>query len=136
MSRARKFDLIALKHTIALQAYRREASRLFVEIARLDARIAQIIELDLGYREQLAIPDLHMTEYRDVLQIMNRLQQRREIDVTRNEILSVERNRLIQVLAEKKRQIEKLEESAVEVRKEERREREDRAAALVPARRS
>ena len=136
MSRARKFDLIALKHTIALQAYRREASRLFEEIARLDARIAQIKELDLGYREQLAIPDLHMTEYRDVLQIMNRLQQRREIDVTRNEILSVERNRLIQVLAEKKRQIEKLEESAVEVRKEERREREDRAAALVPARRS
>ena len=136
MSRARKFDLIALKHTIALQAYRREASRLFEEIARLDARIAQIIELDLGYREQLAIPDLHMTEYRDVLQIMNRLQQRREIDVTRNEILSVERNRLIKVLAEKKRQIEKLEESAVEVRKEERREREDRAAALVPARRS
>ena len=124
MSRARKFDLIALKHTIALQAYRREASRLFEEIARLDARIAQIIELDLGYREQLAIPDLHMTEYRDVLQI------------TRNEILSVERNRLIKVLAEKKRQIEKLVESAVEVRKEERREREDRAAALVPARRS
>ena len=77
-----------------------------------------------------------MTEYRDVLQIMTRLQQRREIDVTRNEILSVERNRLIKVLAEKKRQIEKLEESAVEVRKEERREREDRAAALVPARRS
>ena len=136
MSGARKFDLIALKHTIALQAYRREASRLFEEIARLDARIAQIKELDLGYREQLAIPDLHMTEYRDVLQIMTRLQQRREIDVTRNEILSVERNRLIQVLAEKKRQIEKLEESAVEVRKEERREREDRAAALVPARRS
>ena len=136
MSGARKFDLIALKHTIALQAYRREASRLFEEIARLDARIAQIKELDLGYREQLAIPDLHMTEYRDVLQIMTRLQQRREIDVTRNEILSVERNRLIKVLAEKKRQIEKLEESAVEVRKEERREREDRAAALVPARRS
>ncbi len=136
MSRARKFDLIALKHTIALQAYRREASRLFEEIARLDARIAQITTLDLGYREQIAGPNLHMTEYRDVLQIMNRLHQRREIDVTRNEILSVERNRLIKVLAEKKRQIEKLEESAVEVRKEELREREDRAAALVPARRS
>jgi len=136
MSRARKFDLIALKHTIALQAYRREASRLFEEIARLDARIAQITTLDLGYREQIAGPNLHMTEYRDVLQIMTRLHQRREIDVTRNEILSVERNRLIKVLAEKKRQIEKLEESAVEVRKEELREREDRAAALVPARRN
>ena len=135
MSRARKFELIALKHTIALQAYRREASRLFEEIARLDARIAQIKELDLGYREQLAVPNLHMTEYRDVLQIISRLNERREIDVTRNEILGVERNRLITVLAEKKRQIEKLEESAVQVRKEERREREDRAAALVPARR-
>lgn len=135
MSRARKFELIALKHTIALQAYRREASRLFEEIARLDARIAQIRELDLGYREQLAVPNLHVTEYRDVLQIISRLNERREIDVTRNEILGVERNRLITVLAEKKRQIEKLEESAVQVRKEERREREDRAAALVPARR-
>lgn len=135
MSRARKFELIALKHTIALQAYRREASRLFEEIARLDARIAQIKELDLGYREQLAAPNLHVTEYRDVLQIISRLNERREIDVTRNEILGVERNRLITVLAEKKRQIEKLEESAVQVRKEERQEREDRAAALVPARR-
>ena len=135
MSRARKFELIALKHTIALQAYRREASRLFEEIARLDARIAQIRELDLGYREQLAVPNLHVTEYRDVLQIISRLNERREIDVTRNELLGVERNRLITVLAEKKRQIEKLEESAVQVRKEERREREDRAAALVPARR-
>jgi len=135
MSRARKFELIALKHTIALQAYRREASRLFEEIARLDARIAQIRELDFGYREQLAVPNLHVTEYRDVLQIISRLNERREIDVTRNEILGVERSRLITVLAEKKRQIEKLEEWAVQVRKEERREREDRAAALVPARR-
>ena len=136
MSRARKFELIALKHTIALQAYRREASRLFEEIARLDARIAQIKELDLGYREQLAVPNLHMTEYRDVLQIIARLNERREIDVTRNEILGVERNRLITVLADKKRQIEKLEESANQVRKDERQEREDRAAALVPARRT
>ena len=135
MSRARKFELIALKHKIALQAYRREASRLFEEIARLDARIAQIKELDLGYREQLKVPNLHMTEYRDVLQIISRLNERLEIDVTRNEILGVERSRLITVLAEKKRQIEKLEESAVQVRKEERREREDRAAALVPAQR-
>jgi len=135
MSRARKFELIALKHTIALQAYRREASRLFEEIARLDARIAQIKELDLGYREQLKAPNLHVTEYRDVLQIISRLNERLEIDVTRNEILGVERSRLVSVLAEKKRQIEKLEESAVQVRKEERQEREDRAAALVPARR-
>lgn len=136
MSRARKFELIALKHTIALQAYRREASRLFEEIARLDTRIAQITELDLGYREQLAEPNMLITEYRDVLQIITRLHERREIDVARNEILGAERKRLTAILAEKKQQIEKLQESAVLIRREERAEREQRAEALVPARRT
>lgn len=135
MSRARKYELIALKHTIALQGYRREASRLFDEIARLDARIAQITELDLGYRKQLAEPNLHITEYRDVLQIISRLSERREIDVARNEILGAERKRLIAILAEKKQQIEKLEESALQIKKEEQSERESRADALIPARR-
>ena len=135
MSRARKYELIALKHTIALQSYRREASRLFEEIARLDARIAQITELDLGYRKQLAEPNLHITEYRDVLQIISRLSERREIDVARNEILGAERKRLITILAEKKQQIEKLEESALQIKKEEQSERESRADTLIPARR-
>ncbi len=135
MSRARKFELIALKHTITLQAYRREATRLYEEIARLDARIAQITELDQGYREQLKEPSLHIMEYRDVLQIIGRLNERKGIDVARNEILSAERKRLTEILAQKKQQIEKLEESANIIRKEERIERERRAEALVPARR-
>jgi hypothetical protein len=135
MSRARKYELIALKHTIALQNYRREATRLFEEIARLDARIAQITELDLGYRKQLAEPNLHISEYRDVLQIISRLSERREIDVARNEILGVERKRLITILAEKKQQIEKIEESALQIKKEEQMERDNRAEALIPARR-
>ena len=136
MSRARKFELVALKHSIALQAYRREASRLFEEIARLDARIAQINELDLGYREQLAQPSLLVTEYRDVLQIISRLNERRQIDIARNEILGAESKRLTSILAQKKQQIEKLEESALIIRKDERHEREQRAEALVPARRT
>ena len=135
MSRARKYELIALKHTIALQTYRREAARLFEEIARLDARIAQITELDLGYRKQLTEPNLHITEYRDVLQIISRLSERREIDVARNEILGAERKRLIKILAEKKQQIEKLDDSALQIKKEEQSERESRADALIPARR-
>ena len=135
MSRARKYELMALKHTIALQTYRREASRLFDEIARLDARIAQITQLDLGYREQLAEPNLRITEYRDVIQIISRLSERREIDVARNEILGAERNRLITILAEKKQQIEKIEETALQIKKEERLEREKRSEALIPARR-
>jgi hypothetical protein len=135
MSRARKYELMALKHTIALQTYRREASRLFDEIARLDARIAQITQLDLGYREQLAEPNLRITEYRDVIQIISRLSERREIDVARNEILGAERKRLITILAEKKQQIEKIEETALQIKKEERLEREKRSEALIPARR-
>ena len=136
MSRARTMHLMALKQTIALQAYRREANRLFEEIARLDARIAQISELDRGYREQLNVPNLHVTEYRDVLQIIGKLRERSEIDKARNEILGVERIRLRKILTEKQRHIETLEESAKEVENQERRERDERLARLSPARRS
>lgn len=136
MSRARTMELIALKQTITLQAHRREAKRLFEEIARLEARIAQIAELDRGYREQLALPEMHVTEYRDVLHIIGKLRERSDIDKARNEILDVERTRLRAILAEKKRQIETLEESAKQVKREERREREERLERLTPARRS
>ena len=126
---------MALKQTIALQVHRREATRLFDEIARLDARITQIADLDRGYREQLQIPDLHVTEYRDVLQIIGRLRERSDIDKARNEILDVERVRLRALLAEKKRQIDRLEDSAKQVKYEERRALEERLARLTPARR-
>jgi len=135
MSRARTMQLIALKQTIALQAYRRETNRLFEEIARLDARIAQIAELDRGYRDQLTVPGMHITEYRDVLQIIGRLRERSDIDKARNEILDVERTRLRAILTEKKRQIDRLEESAKQFETEERRARDERLARLAPARR-
>lgn len=128
-------ELMALKQTIALQVHRREATRLFDEIARLDARITQIADLDRGYREQLQIPDLHVTEYRDVLQIIGRLRERSDIDKARNEILDVERVRLRALLAEKKRQIDRLEDSAKQVKNEERLALEERLARLTPARR-
>ena len=136
MSRARTMQLMALKQTIALQTYRREAARLYEEIARLDGRLTQIAELDLGYREQLAAPNLHVTEYRDVMQIIGRLRERSEIDKARNEILATERTRLRAVLAERKSHIDKLEELAKQALKEERSEREEREAQLAPARRT
>jgi len=128
-------QLIALKQMIALQAYRREANRLFEEITRLDTRIAQIADLDRGYREQLKVPDMHITEYRDVLQIIGRLKERSDIDKARNEILDVERVRLRGILAEKKRHIERLEESAKQFEYEERQARDERLARLAPTRR-
>ena len=136
MSRARTLELIALKQTITLQAHRREAKRLFEEIARLEARIAQIAELDRGYREQLAHPEMHVTEYRDVLQIIGKLRERSDIDKARNEILDVERTRLRAILAEKQRQIETLEESAKQAKLQERRERDERLERLTPTRRN
>ena len=128
-------QLIALKQMIALQAYRREANRLFEEITRLDTRIAQIADLDRGYREQLKVPDMHITEYRDVLQIIGRLKERSDIDKARNEILDVERVRLRGILAEKKRHIERLEESGKQFEYEERQARDERLARLAPTRR-
>ena len=136
MSRSRIMELMALKKTIALQVHRREAARLFEEIARLETRIVQITDLDLGYREQLALPNMHVTEYRDVLQIIGKLRERGDIDKARSEILNVERVRLRALLAEKKRHIDKLEETAKQVKREERYALEERLARLAPARRS
>ena len=135
MSRARTMELLALKKAITLQSYRREAARLFEEIARLEARITQIAELDRGYREQLALPEMHVTEYRDVLNIIGKLRERSDIDRARNEILDVERTRLRKLLAEKMREIETLEDAARQAKSEERRERDERLERLTPARR-
>jgi len=51
MARARVYELMALKQTIELNAYRREAARLHEEIERLDKRREQIV--DLGERERV-----------------------------------------------------------------------------------
>lgn len=136
MSRDRTYQLIATKHTIQLNAFRREAAKLMEEVKRLDERLDQIAGLWSGYREHLALPDMKANEARDVLHIMGQLHQRREIDKARGDILRNERNRLSAILAEKKRQIERLEEAAKDWRKQERLEREERQAALMPARRN
>jgi len=136
MSRDRTYQLIATMHTIKLNAFRREAAKLMEELKRLDERLDQISGLWTGYREHLALPDMKANEARDVLHIMGQLHQRREIDKARGDILRNERNRLSAILAEKKRQIERLEEAAKDWRKQERLEREERQAALMPARRN
>ncbi len=135
MNRARTLKLIALKHTIELQAYRREAGRLNDELTRLKNRRTQINDLEVGYREHLALPDLRVPEYRDVMQIIGRLRERRDIDDARRDILSVEQVRLSEILAKKQRQIERLEQEAIEVLRTERYALEERLESLNPARR-
>lgn len=135
MARARVFELMALKQTIELNAYRREAARLHEEIERLDKRREQIVDLDQGYREQLATPGLTANEYRDITQIIARLSERTAVDLARREILETERGRVGKILAERKRKIERLKEEAKMVKIQERHVLEERALMLIPERR-
>jgi archaellum component FlaC len=135
MARARVYELMALKQTIELNAYRREAARLHEEIERLDKRREQIVDLDQGYREQLATPGLTANEYRDITQIIARLSERTAVDLARREILEIERERVSIILAERKRKIERLEEKAKMVKIQERQVLEERALMLMPERR-
>ncbi|MEN9708803.1 MAG: hypothetical protein RIQ68_1211 [Pseudomonadota bacterium] len=135
MARARVYELMALKQTIELNAYRREAARLHEEIDRLEKRREQIIDLDQGYREQLATPGITANEYRDITQIIARLHERTSVDLARREILETERERVGKILAERKRKIERLEEEAKMVKIQERQALEDRALMLMPERR-
>jgi hypothetical protein len=135
MARARVYELMALKQTIELNAYRREASRLHEEIDRLDKRREQIVDLDQGYREQLAVPGITANEYRDITQIIARLHERTSVDLARREILETERERVGKILAERKRKIERLEEEAKMVKVQERQILDERALLLMPERR-
>jgi archaellum component FlaC len=135
MARARVYELMALKQTIELNAYRREAARLHEEIDRLDKRREQIVDLDQGYREQLAMPGITANEYRDITQIIARLHERTSVDLARREILETERERVGKILAERKRKIERLEEEAKMVKIQERQLLDERALMLMPERR-
>jgi archaellum component FlaC len=135
MARARVYELMALKQTIELNAYRREAARLHEEIDRLEKRREQIVDLDQGYREQLTAPGITANEYRDITQIISRLHERTSVDLARREILETERERVGKILAERKRKIERLEEEAKMVKIQERQALDERALLLMPERR-
>jgi archaellum component FlaC len=135
MARARVYELMALKQTIELNAYRREAARLHEEIDRLEKRREQIVDLNQGYREQLTAPGITANEYRDITQIISRLHERTSVDLARREILETERERVGKILAERKRKIERLEEEAKMVKIQERQALDERALLLMPERR-
>ncbi|MBU3730126.1 MAG: hypothetical protein FGM26_01105 [Beijerinckiaceae bacterium] len=135
MIRPRALAIVALKRKIALNEIKREAFRLAEEIERLDTRLTQVADLQSAYKDHLALPGLSPTELRSTVQILNRLNERRDVDGARREILETERVRLAGMLAEKKRQIDKLEEEEQAARRAERAEKEARREALMPLRR-
>lgn len=135
MIRPRALAIVALKRKIALNEIKREAARLAEEIERLDTRLTQVSELQAAYRDHLALPNMSPTELRSTVQILNRLNERRDVDGARREILETERVRLAGMLAERKRQIDKLEDEEQAARRAERAEKEARREALMPMRR-
>lgn len=135
MIRPRALAIVALKRKIALNEIKREASRLAEEIDRLDTRLTQVADLQSAYKEHLALPGMSPTELRSTVQILNRLNERRDVDGARREILETERVRLAGMLAERKRQIDKLEDEELAARRAERAEKEARREALMPMRR-
>lgn len=135
MKRSRILALVGLKATIAQQAVRREAQKLAAELTRLDALLKQIDSLELSYKDHLKLPSLRPAEYQDTVSILSQLQNRRSLDRSRLEMLSIERNRLSATLAEKKRHIDRLAEEAKKAQRQERDERERIQEALLPSRR-
>lgn len=135
MKRSRILALVGLKATIAQQAVRREAQKLAAELSRLDALLKQIDSLELSYKDHLKLPSLRPAEYQDTVSILSQLQNRRSLDRSRLEMLSIERNRLSATLAEKKRHIDRLAEEAKKAQRQERDERERIQEALLPSRR-
>ena len=108
MKTARITRLAALKRQVELQKWLSEASRLNDEIKRLNERIDQVDMLKQLYNQQLRAPSLTSKELIGIRVIDNHLNDRRDIDHNRRELLEVERQRMAVMLAQKKSQVDTL----------------------------
>ena len=136
MSTSRLVKLAALKRSVQLQTWRREANRLFDEIHRLDQRIDQVERLEDIYRDHLAGQSVSANELISIRVINAQLRERKDIDKNRRELLDVERVRVSGVLAEKRREIDNLEDEAKRRKRLEAEEKLERLQSLMPARRN
>lgn|GEM_PF-704205 len=136
MKTARITQLAALKRQVELQKWLSEASRLNTEIKRLNERIDQVDALKKLYNQQLRAPSLTSKELIGIRVIDNHLNDRRDIDHNRRELLEVERQRMAVMLAQKKNQVDTLQSEAKQLKKAEANERFERLQALVPLKRN
>ena len=113
--------------------YRREADQLKSELDRLNKRIEQVAELEAGYKQQLAMPEMSATEYMTIIDIFHRLSERRRLDQARYDMLETERSRLTGIVISKKREVEKLEDQAKTMAIQEREEKQEIADRMMPA---
>ena len=130
---SRRVKLYSIKKNIELLGYRREADQLKSELDRLNKRIEQVAELEAGYKQQLAMPEMSATEYMTIIDIFHRLSERRRLDQSRYDMLETERSRLTGIVISKKREVEKLEDQAKTMAIQEREEKQEIADRMMPA---
>ena len=130
---SRRVKLYATKKNIELMGFQREALQLRTELDRLSQRIEQVRQLQEGYHQQMAMPEMTGTEYMTIIDIYHRLAERRRFDESRFEVLDAERARLAGIMVQKKREIEKLEDKVKVLRIQEIEEKEEKAMKPMPA---
>jgi len=136
MKTARITRLAALKRQVELQKWLAEVGRLNTEIRRLDERIEQVGTLKAVYDAQLREPAITANELIGIRVIDNHLNDRREIDQNRRELLENERRRMAVMLAAKKNEVDSLKAEAGQLKRAEAEERAKKLQALVPLRRN
>jgi hypothetical protein len=135
MSSARITGLAALKRKVEYRKWQMETGRLISEIRRLDDRMSQVSALKDIYQDHLTKPALTARELIGIRIINMHLNERQDLDKSRLEVLAEERQRLLAMLAAKKREVDTLEDETKRLKSREAEEKLEKLQALMPARR-
>jgi len=135
MSDSRITRLAALKRKVEYRKWQVETGRLISEIQRLDDRINQVDALKTIYQNHLEKPSLTARELVGIRIINMHLNDRRDLDMNRLQLLAEERQRLMSMLAAKKREVDMLEDETKRLKRSEAEEKLEKLQALMPARR-
>jgi len=135
MSSSRITGLAALKRKVEYRKWQVETGRLISEIQRLDDRINQVDALKTIYQNHLEKPSLTARELVGIRIINMHLNDRRDLDMNRLQLLAEERQRLMSMLAAKKREVDMLEDETKRLKRSEAEEKLEKLQALMPARR-
>lgn len=135
MSDSRITRLAALKRKVEYRKWQMETGRLISEIQRLDDRISQVEALKSIYQNHLTKPSLTARELIGIRIINMHLNDRRDLDQNRLTLLAEERQRLMAMLAAKKREVDMLEDETKRLKRNEAEEKLEKLQALMPARR-
>jgi hypothetical protein len=135
MSDSRITRLAALKRKVEYRKWQVETGRLISEIQRLDDRINQVDALKTIYQNHLEKPSLTARELVGIRIINMHLNDRRDLDMNRLQLLAEERQRLMTMLAAKKREVDMLEDETKRLKRSEAEEKLEKLQALMPARR-